>query len=65
MQIGYTTKIKWADKKGALDSIARVMGWNQDKMKLQGDAENPLTMLLKQVSGKGFTPQGEGQPEQD
>lgn len=65
MQIGFTTKIKWVDKKGALDSIARVMGWNQDKMKLQGDAENPLTLLLKQVSGTGFVPQGEGVPEED
>ncbi|WRQ05488.1 tail assembly protein [Ralstonia phage AhaGv] len=64
-QVGYTTKIKWADKKAALDSIARVMGWNQDKMKLQGDAENPLTMLLKQVSGTAFVPQGEGTPEED
>ncbi|QMV32493.1 terminase small subunit [Ralstonia phage Claudette] len=63
MQVGYTSKVKWTDKRAALDSIARVMGWNQDKMKLQGDAENPLTMLLKQVSGTAFTPHGEGQPE--
>ncbi|QMV33226.1 terminase small subunit [Ralstonia phage Gerry] len=62
MQVGYTSKVKWTDKRAALDSIARVMGWNQDKMKLQGDAENPLTMLLKQVSGTAFTPQGEGEP---
>ncbi|QKW95361.1 terminase small subunit [Ralstonia phage RPZH6] len=60
-----TSKVKWVDKRAALDSIARVMGWNQDKVKLQGDAENPLTMLLKQVSGTAFTPQGEGTPEED
>lgn len=29
----FTKKVKWADKKSALDSIARVMGWNQDKVK--------------------------------
>lgn len=60
-----TSKVKWVDKRAALDSIARVMGWNQDKVKLQGDAENPLTLLLKQVSGTAFTPQGEGAPEED
>lgn len=65
MQVGYTSKVKWTDKRAALDSIARVMGWNQDKVKLQGDAENPLTMLLKQVSGTAFTPKGEGAPEED
>lgn len=65
MQVGYTSKVKWTDKRAALDSIARVMGWNQDKMKLQGDVENPLTLLLKQVSGTGFVPQGEGVPEED
>lgn len=60
-----TSKVKWTDKRAALDSIARVMGWNQDKVKLQGDADNPLTMLLKQVSGTAFVPQGEGTPEED
>ncbi|HEX5362350.1 MAG TPA: terminase small subunit [Fluviicoccus sp.] len=49
--IGVTQKIKWHDKKAALDSIARMMGWNQDKVKLQGDPENPLVALLTQVGG--------------
>ncbi|QMV32665.1 terminase small subunit [Ralstonia phage Heva] len=30
-----------------------------------GQQDNPLTMLLKQVSGTAFTPQGEGSPEED
>lgn len=63
MQVGYTTKVKWADKKAALDSICRVMGWNQDK--LQHDASNPLLELLKQIGGSGFKPVGAGQPERD
>lgn len=50
-QVGDTKKIKWADKRAALDSINRMMGWNQDKVTLKGDAENPLVMLLKQVGG--------------
>jgi phage terminase small subunit len=44
-------KIKLSDKKGALELLMRHMGMLNDKVKLQGDAENPLTMLLKQVSG--------------
>ena len=44
-------KIKLSDKKGALELLMRHMGMLNDKVKLQGDAENPLVMLLKQVSG--------------
>ena len=65
MQVGYTTKVKWADKKAALDSICRVMGWNQDKMKLGADENDPLLMLLKQIGGSAFKPQGAGLPERD
>ncbi|KUZ35266.1 terminase small subunit [Burkholderia territorii] len=32
-QIGVTSKVKWADKKGALDSIAKIMGWSVDRVK--------------------------------
>lgn len=53
---GTTTKIKWHDKKAALDSIARMMGWNQDKVKVQGDAENPLSVLFTQLAGKTLKP---------
>lgn len=44
-------KVKLSDKKGALELLMRHMGMLNDKVKLQGDAENPLTMLLRQVSG--------------
>ena len=54
--LGVTQKIKWHDKKAALDSITRMMGWNQDKVKLQGDTENPLQMLFGQLAGKTLKP---------
>lgn len=47
--IGNTKKIKWSDKKAALDSINRMMGWNQDKLKLQGDSEAPLQTVTRVV----------------
>lgn len=53
-QIGDTKKVKWTDKKAALDSIARMMGFNQDKMTIAGDAENPLTVLMQQIGGTKF-----------
>lgn len=46
-----TKKFKLSEKKGALELLMRHMGMLNDKLKLQGDAENPLTLLLKQVSG--------------
>lgn len=46
-----TKKFKLSEKKGALELLMRHMGMLNDKLKLQGDAENPLILLLKQVSG--------------
>lgn len=36
--IGYTKKYKLADKKGALDSLARHLGMFEDKLKIEGAA---------------------------
>jgi phage terminase small subunit len=47
--IGVTRKIKWSDKRAALDSINRMMGWNEDKLKLQGDSEAPIEVKTKIV----------------
>lgn len=47
--LGYSKKVKWHDKRAALDSIARMMGWNQDKLKLQGDPEAPVQVTTKVV----------------
>ncbi len=46
-----TTKVKWADKKAALDSICKMQGWNKDVLKVEGSKTNPLVLLLQQVSG--------------
>lgn len=59
--IGQTKKIKLADKKGALELLMRHMGMLNDKMKLQGDPENPLVTLLKQVQGTPLRPGGGSQ----
>lgn len=47
--IGVTRKFKWSDKRAALDSINRMMGWNEDKLKIQGDPNAPLEVKTKIV----------------
>jgi phage terminase small subunit len=49
--LAITKKFKLSEKKGAIELLMRHMGMLNDKLKLQGDAENPLTLLLKQVNG--------------
>ncbi|WP_346320779.1 terminase small subunit [Chitinophaga sp. YIM B06452] len=42
-QIGYTTKVKFSDKRQALDSIAKMMGWNApEKKEVTGKDGAPL-----------------------
>lgn len=38
-QIGVTSKVKWADKRAALDSIAKFMGWSVERIK--GEISGP------------------------
>lgn len=54
--LGRTKKIKLSDKKGALELLMRHLGLLNDKLKLGGDPENPLTMLLQQVEGTALKP---------
>lgn len=49
-------KMKMHDKAGALQLLMRHAGMLNDKIKLQGDPENPLVALIKQVSGTGLSP---------
>ncbi|SEH89382.1 terminase small subunit [Paraburkholderia hospita] len=56
VQIGWTKKFKLADKKGALELLMRHMGMLNDKLKLQGDAANPLVLLLQQMGASGLKP---------
>jgi phage terminase small subunit len=56
VQIGTLSKLKLADKGAALERLMRYLGLFNDKLKLQGDAENPLVLLLKQVQGSALKP---------
>jgi phage terminase small subunit len=56
VQIGFTKKLKVFDKKGALELLMRHMGMLNDSMKLKGDAENPLVVLLRQMQGTALKP---------
>ena len=47
-------EIKLLDRGKALENVARHLGMFNDKLTLKGDAENPLTLLLKQVSGSSL-----------
>jgi phage terminase small subunit len=56
IQIGYTKKYKITDKKGSLELLMRHMGMLNDKLKLQGDAANPLVLLMQQLRGSAIKP---------
>lgn len=53
---GRMSKIKLADKIGALTLLMRHLGLLNDKLKVQGDAENPLVMLIREVQGSSLKP---------
>lgn len=47
-------EIKMRDQDAALANIARHLGMFNDKLKLQGDPENPLVALLQKVAGSAL-----------
>lgn len=47
-------EVKMQDKQGYITLLMRHAGMLNDKLKLQGDPDNPLVALLKQVSGTGL-----------
>ena len=59
-QVGTLHKIKIADKLVALDKLARNLGLLQDKLKISGDAENPLQLLIQRIQGSAIRPVIEG-----
>jgi phage terminase small subunit len=63
--IGVLKKIKVADKLVALDKLARHLGLLQDKIKLVGDTENPLMMLIMKIQGSAIRPVIEGVVERE
>jgi len=56
MQIGWTKKIKLSDKTANLQLLMRHMGMLNDKLRLQGDAANPLVLLMQQMNGSAVKP---------
>lgn len=58
--IGVTKKLKIVDKVAALDKLARHLGLLIDKMKISGDEENPLVLVLKRIQGSALKPVHEG-----
>lgn len=65
VQIGWTKKIKLADKARALELLMRHMGMLNDKLKLQGDAANPLVLLLQQMNGSAVKPVADPADDED
>ena len=49
-------KFKLHDKRAALVDIGRHLGMFNDKLTLKGEAENPLTLVIKQLQGKSIQP---------
>ncbi len=45
-----TKKVKVFDKKGALELCMRHLGMFNDKLKLGGDADSPLTVVIRKLS---------------
>jgi phage terminase small subunit len=58
--VGVLKKIKIADKLVALDKLARNLGLLQDKLKIGGDVENPLMLLIQRIQGSAIRPVIEG-----
>ena len=60
----FSRKVKFADKLQALDRLARHLGLLVDKVKVSGDAENPLQMLIQRIQGSAIKPVHEGRDEE-
>lgn len=52
-------EIKTQDQLAALQMVGRHLGMFNDKLMLQGDKENPLSVLLREVAGKTLMPGGD------
>jgi len=52
-------EIKMRDQDGALANVARHLGMFNDSLKLKGDEENPLRVMLAQIQGTPIRPKGD------
>jgi phage terminase small subunit len=55
-----TRKTKFMDRNVALDKLARHLGLLVDKVKVSGDAANPLMLLIQRIQGSAIRPVIEG-----
>ncbi|WGD29877.1 terminase small subunit [Ancylobacter sp. WKF20] len=63
--VGTIKKLKLSDKKGALELLMRHMGMLNDKMRVQGDTENPIALLVKQCQGSALPVVANPPPDDD
>ncbi|WP_422932549.1 terminase small subunit [Sphingobium cupriresistens] len=49
--VGRTVEVRYSKKREALDSLVNLMGWKKEEKPL-GTAENPLTMVVKEMQGR-------------
>ena len=54
--IGRLRKIKLADKTANLTLLMRHLGMLNDKVKVSGDADNPLALLIRDIQGSSLKP---------
>ncbi len=45
------SRVKMVDKLGALEKLARHLGLFDDRLRLQGDQENPIAILVRELQG--------------
>lgn len=51
LAIGRIAKVKWSDKKAALDSIVKLMGWAKETGP-GSSPENPVHMIVEELQGR-------------
>jgi phage terminase small subunit len=49
----FARKVKFADKLVALDKLARHLGLFVDKVKISGDAESPIMVMIQRINSQG------------
>ena len=60
---GVIRKVRLADKLRALELIGKHLGMFSDRIKVSGDAENPLSVLIRKVQGTALQVVHEGAGE--
>ena len=58
-------EVQLHDQTKALESVARHLGMFNDKLKISGDAENPIRMLIDRIQGSAIKPVHEGCDEDE